>query len=352
MSNRSVWTGWCGLCVVALCLVAAARPASAQAVGPVAQQQQGVVALEEPRSWHVGGALTTRVGQGSFVALERDSGVPDDGSAYARVMLAASLWGAWAPHDAVTLTASGALTQWLTQGGGMNAPYETRLQDVQLGAIWSGESLGPAGLHVSGGAGLGLPTSAVSQTATMLLDASVWAQLSARPLKPLWLGLTSSGGKTFHQYTSPVIEADEVGAGNALYRAGGAEDLGGGLVALDGINTEYTWSNALAARVAVWGPLSAQVSYTLMSFWTYDVPREDGVQSSPLARSGRGFGQLSSGLIAVRADLMPELALTVGANTVMAPLSDDNKRVRFPLWDLSGAARNQTQLFLSVSGTY
>jgi hypothetical protein len=36
----------------------------------------------------------------------------------------------------------------------------------------------------------------------------------------------------------------------------------------------------------------------------------------------------------------------------MMPLSDDNKSVRFPFWDLSGAASNRSQLFVSVSGVY
>lgn len=325
--------------------------AQAQAVGPVAQQQQGVVVEEEERSWHVGGALTSRVGQGSFVALRQDSGVPARDDTYARWMLAGSLWGSYAPHEEVTLSASGALTQWLSAGGGINEPYELRLQDVQLGATWMGRELGASGVHVTAGLGLGLPTSKVSRAQTMILDTSAWAQVSRRFFGRLWLGYTMSGGKTFHQYTSAVISAQEVGQGNALYRSGGAEDLGGGLVALDGVNTELAWSNGLAARFGIWGPLSAQAAYTLISYWTYDVGRDDALKS-PYADSGRGHAQLSSATLALRADVLPQLAITAGASTVMAPRSDDNASLRFPFWGTSGAARNQSQVFLSLSSVY
>lgn len=339
-------------CAVASCVVLVCGlmsvDAAAQAVGPVAQQQQGVEVEAAERSWHVGGALSTRVGQGTFVTMSEDSGVAARGDTYARAMLAASLWGSWAPNDALTLSASGAITQWLTAGGGLNEPYELRVQDLQLGAIWSGAQLGGSPLHLSGGVGLGLPVSATSRAATTILDASAWAQLSYRFGQRLWLGYTMSGGKTFHEYTSPAFDAEELGA---LYRAGGAEDLGGGLVAVDGVNAELMWSNALAGRVGIWGPLSAQVSYTLMSYWTYDVER-DAALDSPYAADGRGHTQLSSATVALRADLMPQLAITAGANTLMAPLSDDNQSVRFPFWDLSGAASNRSQLFVSVSGVY
>jgi hypothetical protein len=249
--------------------------------------------------------------------------------------------------------ASISFAQWLTSGGEWfsNGPYETRLRDIGLSAGWKGHTFESTKILVTPSLGLRLPTSALSRTQTLLVDTSASVGVSRNFFSRLTLSYALSGAKSFHQYTSPVINVDRIGADNAIFRAGGAEDIEPGRFAIDGYNSEYMVGNALSASMQLWGSFSASASYGIYTYWTYFANNDDEF-ASELSCTGRCTSQITSNALALNYGVNDWLSVQTSLNTVQPPKTADNKSFRFPFWNFSGAAANYSSIQLGLSGSY
>ena len=265
--------------------------------------------------------------------------------------MAFSLSPSYTIADIVAVSASVAWTQSLVAGGGINEPNELRFQDVGLDASWTGHTFEAVPISVDAGLSLGFPTSDVSQTASLILGTSLNGSVSYNLFEKVRFAYSTSVGKDFHEFTSPVIEDSEVGAENAIWRAGGSERVGAGLLAIDGVNTEWVWSNTLSASFPVWDKLRMSASYGLSTFWTYDVLKKDEF-SNEVAQDGRGVGQSMSSSLTLSYPFLDYFSASAGIRTSTQPKTADNRSFNFPFWNVDGAASNASQLRFGISATY
>jgi hypothetical protein len=315
------------------------------------------------KKWNISGGISNRVGQGTFVTPANDSQYSEDeigsgSNAYDRVQMSYSLSPSYSfdplkdyKVDDFSLSASLAVTQWLTQGGGVNYPREVRFQDIGLSLGWGGYSFDKAGIRLGGGLGFSLPTSKFSQIATTRLGTSASLSLSKQFVERINLSLGVSGGKTFHKYKSPAVDITRTGDGNVLFRAGGGEDLQDNLVAIGGINTEYFVGTSISASLRIVDSLSFSASYSLGNFWTYQFDNDDELRS-PYADAGRGFGQSVSTGVGLRYSFLDYFSISGGARSAMPPKTADNRSFRFPFWNMEGAAANRSSLYISLGASY
>ena len=316
---------------------------------------------EESKNWSVGGSVGTRVGQGTFVTPAGDSElgeVGDPSTAFDRVLMVYSLFPSYSfdpiassKLDDFSVSLSFAFTQWLTQGGGANGPREARFQDIGLSLGWGGHSFEKTGIRLGGGLDFSFPTSVYSQTASTIVATGASLSLSKTFFERLSLSTYVAGGKTFHRFTSPVADISKIGEDNVLFRAGGNEDLGSNLVAIGGLNTEYSLSTGISARVKIVEKLSFSTSYGLGNYWTYKADNDDEFRNQN-ADSGRGFGQSISTRAALSYGFLDYFSLSGGISSAMAPKTSDNRSFRFPFWNTEGAASNQSSLYLTLSASY
>jgi len=305
------------------------------------------------KNWAVSVGLTTAIGQGTFVSVSNDSGldVGDADEAYDRVNMVLSLVPSYNIADIVSVSASFAMVQWLTTGGGINEPGEFRFQDIGLGIDWAGHTIESANLSFGAGLSFGLPTSALSKATSLYVSTGIYGSVGWTLFQKLRLGYSLSLGKDFHEFTSPVIEDEIAGADNVIWRAGGSERVSDGLTAIEGVNTEYSLSNSFSAGFAIWDKLRLSVSYVLTTFWAYDVFEEDEF-TSPLADPGRGVGQSTRTDIVLSYPVHKYLNVSLGARTSVQPKTDDNRTFNFPFWNVDGAAANSSQIRIGLSSSF
>lgn len=316
------------------------------------------------KKWRVSGGISNRVGQGTFVTPANDSQFSEEeigsgSNAYDRVQMSYSFSPSYSfdpikdsKLDDFSLSGSMAVTQWLTQGGGVNFPREVRFQDIGLSLGWGGHTFEKAGnIRLGGGLGFSLPTSRFSQIATTRLGTSASLSLSKQFVERVNISLGLSGGKTFHKYKSPAVDVTRTGDGNVLFRAGGGEDLQDNLVAIGGINTEWFVGTSISASFRIVDSLSFSTSYSLGHFWTYQFDNDDEFRNQN-ADAGRGFGQSVSTGIGLRYSFLEYFSLSGGARSAMPPKTSDNSSFRFPFWNMEGAAANRSSLYISLGASY
>jgi hypothetical protein len=309
---------------------------------------------KKDKPWSVSGSIRTSVGQGTFVRPSNDTEfageIHDGRGAYNRVNLVFGIAPSYTVGD-FSFSGSIALLQWLTAGGGINGPYETRLQDLSFGAGWKGHTFESTGIRLTPSVSLTFPTSAVSRTTTMIVDTGASVGLSRNFFGRLTLSYGLSGSKTFHQYTSPVVNIERIGVENAIYRIGGAEDVEPGRIAIEGYNSEYMVGNALSASMRLWGDFSASASYGIYTYWTYYANNDDEF-ASEYSCTGRCTSQITSNALALSYRLNDWVGLRASLNTAQPPKTADNKSFRFPFWNFGGAAANYSSIQFAVSGSY
>lgn len=338
---------------------------------------------EDGKDWSVGFRLGSSIGQGTFVNVANDSEfydpnctdpieqgcVGDAGNAFDRANLSFRLNGGYKLGE-FSLGVTFAAVQWLTAGGGRNAPAEFRWQDTSLAAAWDGYTFDSIGLTIAPDISFTLPTSQVSQYSTLVVGTSLGVGVSKTFFDKLGLSLGLSGGKDFHRFTSPVLDPEKLGQNEAeaelrpeavIYRAGGSEDVGRGLVAVSGLNTEYFFAGSLGARIPVWDKLTFSAGYSLATYWTYGGLSSDHPDFGDVTpdlegiNQGRGVAQLTRGSIGLGypvelADV--SLAFGLGLSTSQFPKTDDNQSFRFPFWNFSGAAANASAITASIGASY
>ncbi|RAL20967.1 hypothetical protein DL240_14955 [Lujinxingia litoralis] len=309
----------------------------------------------DDKPWSIGASLGFSVGQGTFVRVANDSPWADevhDGSgAYNRVSMRFGISPSYSVGD-FNFSGNLGFSQGLTPNNGMNGPYETRLGDLGLSAGWKGWSFDAIGVSLRPSLSISLPTSRTSQVATMLLSSSLGLSASKTFFKRLTIGASLSGSRTFHRYTSPVIEIDDIGEENAIYRYDGSEAVAPGLFAVGGINTPYSLGTGLSASMSFPNKLSASVSYNLRTSWAYRVNESDEFSSQYECRGLGCAGQGASGSISLGYPVTDWLSASLSASTFGGPRTPDQKSFVFPFWNFNGAATNQSSIGLGLSGSY
>jgi hypothetical protein len=385
-----------GICAGWLSLMFAATPALAQeaiddepgeaAVETSAEAEAEEAAEEaseeesEGKNWSAGFSLGSSIGQGTFVDVDSDLSDPgctledqletgciaEGTNAFDRANLSYSLSGSYQLAD-FSFSSSIALVQWLTAGGGRNDAYEVRWQDLGLEAGYKGYTFESIGVNIAPSLGLTFPTSQISRFTSLVLGTSLGVGISKTFFDKLNLSLGLSGGKDFHRFTSPVFDAekfeseeelrDGLNPESVVYRSGGSEDLGRGLVAVDGLNTEWSFSGSLSASIPVWDKLRLSAFYALSTFWSYAINADDEMTPDIEGiNTGRGVAQVTrTGLTlsypVTVADKL-NLGFSAGLSTGQFPKTSDNKSFRFPFWNFQGAASNASALKFGVSASY
>lgn len=311
------------------------------------------------KNWTITALYRLTVGQGTFVGPKNEGEFSDDladpSNTFDRVSSTFVLAPSYTLGDYI-VSGQLAWSQWHTDGGSIfsNEPRQGRLSDLSFDVYWLGKTSKKTGTNFNVDFAIGLPTSKASRATSQIIDTTLSIGVRQPIFSRVIMNVSSIGGKTFHRYTSPVIDPDEVGANNALYRPGGAEDLEGNIVAMAGRNTEFYWLNGISATAVVRPDLFISMSYRFDTFWSYatDSTSEQDSFTSEYARTGRGISQLTRGNISATYRFAHWLFFNGGIATTQTPKTADNRSFRFPWWNFEGAGSNASSVFLGVRAIY
>jgi hypothetical protein len=273
-------------------------------------------------------------------------------------LMSADLSANYQLTDEISLSAGTGWSKYLSQGGGANEQYESRLQDTSLSfsifPIVSDETY--TGIIVTGGLSLRLPTSVFSQAEGLYTSISP-SLTFIKPFGGAILVYSLGYNQNFHEYTSQTASASEF---DLIARDGGVENLGADLVALDGVLPQFSIRNNFALLFNFAQVLQARVGFGFNDAWTYDngtITQQDEF-TSPYAVAGRGHRQNQSSSLGLRwlvtGDSFFGRAVVASAtmSNAASPLTDDNRGLRFPFWDFESPQATRTAFSFSVSGTY
>lgn len=327
----------------------------------------GQPVVNESRPWTLAMGVSTRIGQGTFVSIDPN---PNDRQIHCPEALGeqdceegSNAFDRWSnfysfspsyTKGKFTATASWNWSHWLTAGGGLIEPNEIRISDLSFDLFWAGHTFGPLRTTVLTDFGFSVPTSRLSQASNMIVDTFGVVALRQPVMGKVFLTGSLTGGKTFHNSTSPAVSIAEVGEDNVLFRANGAEDLGGGLVAIGGRNTEYSLAGGFTATVLLSSKFFTSVRYRYTRFWSYEgfIPEEADPFTSENAFGGRGVGDLSAGSIGLTYRAHPMVFLRASLSTAQAPKTDDQGSFRFPFWNFEAPAANRSAVNFGASLVY
>lgn len=311
---------------------------------------------DEDKPWSVSASARMNVSQGTFARIANDSQWADevhDGSgAFNRVSMQFSVNPSYRWND-FTFSSSLSFSQWLTAGGGSIRPYEGRFGDLGINASgrFTGWEVDSLGLRVTPSASLNVPIIRSPSTRTSTFRGSLGGGLSASKtfFRQLTLSYSLSGSRSFHDYTSRVLEIDRIGEENALFRAEGAEAVAPGLMAVAGINTPWSLNNSLSASFRV-GKVGASVSYAYSRRWSYAVTEEDQYMSE-LQCAGRCVGDSMRGSISLSYRLNDRFNLSGGLTSGGLPKTSDQQSYNFPFWNFNSAV-GPSAVNVGISGSY
>lgn len=319
------------------------------------------LAAASNKIWNVGATLSTRIGQGTFVRLENQDALDaefggDSSNAYDRVSASLSLSGSLVLFKQFIATANMSATQWVTEGGGTTYPNELRISDASIDIFWFGKTFEKTRTNLSVDVGANFPTSRFSRAASVIVDPFAVFILRQPLLGKMFFVGSLVTGKTFHRFTSPTADLNKRDDGNPLFRANGAEDLGDGIVAIGGRNTEYFLAPTVGFNFIVLPKMTASVRYRYARFWSYEglIPEECAADEfcNPNASGGRGVGDQVSGSIGVNYQLSKNFFLGGGISSAQRPKTSDNASFRFPFWNFEGAAANSSAINARLTFNY
>lgn len=366
---------------------AAANPAPATGTPTTAADAAAEAAADEvdddKKAWSLGVSVGTRIGQGTFANVSNDTEYTDPncvdpiiqgcvgeaGNAFDRVQMSYGVSGSYTLAD-FTFSTGLSLSHWLTPGGGINRPHEVRLNDSGLGIGYKGWKFEKPGINVVPSLGLQFPTSKFSRVQTLVLGTDLGVSVSKQFFDRLGLAVSVGVGKNFHTYTTPLLDVerlereldaeqraalgDQVRPEAAVFRA--SEEVRPGLVAIGGINTEWSLSGGISGNWAIWKKLSMSASYRLSTSWSYALEdNPDVVPQGDYIQGRRGVGQGFSTSVGLSYPVQindVSLGFSLGIGTAGYPKTSDNKSFRFPFWNTSGAAANASAVRFGVSARY
>lgn len=206
------------------------------------------------------------------------------------------------------------------------------------------------GINVRGGVSLNFPTSLQSQYRTLLMSAKGGLSMS-KVIGPVYLAYGVSFYKNINEYTSPVVDKSKVGEHVILAHFNGNEQLTTDLVSTGGNNTSFGLSNQVVVSWNITDSLSLAALYGINHSWTYNVYEDDELAGA-YADGGRGMRDSQMGIVDISYMVNRYLSLSLGSQTMVAPKTADNKDVVFPFLNFSNNYRNNSSLYLSVSGRF
>jgi len=262
--------------------------------------------------------------------------------------------------EGTRISANASISQELTLGGGDDDPQTLIMSDIGLSAsrpLYKFEH----GPQIFGSLAMQLPVSKSSQVDSLIT--SLGARLSAsQPVGPVFISIGTGFRKNFHRYTHPVrdpntgddlvtrdgLVVEEVVTGIA--RTGGSELDGATYFDGESNNTSMVWSNSISAFWPVSDKIGLGISYNLSHAWTYesyDLDELSGVGAS----AGRGRSDSHGGSIFANYQALDQLAFGLGMGTGGPTRTSDDKRIRFPFFNLEGPESNMTTFFISATYT-
>jgi hypothetical protein len=166
---------------------------------------------------------------------------------------------------------------------------------------------------------------------------------------PATLMFESRFTKNFHQYTSPTVDG---GIGLAIARVGGSEDLAGDVVAVGGVNTEFSLYNRLTASFGLPADLALTVMYAYIQSWSYAWDNNDSFTAEN-ADTGRNLSDVSQTVIDLSwQSPLPYLILSGGVITAQTPKTANNDGFRFPFFDFEAPNSNSTTFYLDAIAVF
>jgi hypothetical protein len=229
------------------------------------------------------------------------------------------------------------------------SPQQILLGDAELRYIYNSAYKSADGdfgvtpyLYVAGGTSL----AARYQSRLFSLRPGVRLSYKAGPATILF---ESRFTKNFHRYTSPTVDG---GQGLALARLGGSEDLAGDVVAVGGVNSEFSLLNRLTAVFGLPADLSLTFDYAFIQSWSYAWDNDDSFTAAN-ADTGRNLSDISQAVIDVSwQSPLPYLTISGGVVTAQTPKTANNDGFRFPFFDFEAPNSNSTTFYLDAIAVF
>lgn len=230
-----------------------------------------------------------------------------------------------------------------------SATYENQIlfSDLMLSVSKSLVDLSKYDMGLTGSLKFGLPTSLVSQMATLYLSATASVSLSKTFFKHLTVSYSLSGKKNFHEYQSPVIKEDDLRDFETYARGGGDELLEKSLTATGRNNVSFSITNSLALSYSFTDTLSLSLSYAYSVGFIYKTFEKDEY-TSEYADTGRAYRDLTIGGIDVSYKINGMFSVSGGVTTAQLPKTADNESFRFPFYNFSELADNMSTFYIDL----
>lgn len=259
------------------------------------------------------------------------------------------------PIENLSVSLGFGLSKFTTEAGGSNQQFEARFSDISLGvshsSIFRDEEY--TGINISASTSFKIPTSEASRFQNLITRWDTGIGLS-RSFGGLSLSYGFTFRKYFHTDTSVVADLQDFPI-DVLARDGGVENIGEALVALDtGVLASYGFSNNLSLSYAWFEGFSTSIGFGFNDTFTYDngtITQSDEF-TNPNAVPGRGHSQVMSGWFDVSYAFLNYFSASVTMSTDQLPRTADNRRVRFPFFDLETGNLENTSLTLSLAASY
>jgi len=310
---------------------------------------ENVQETTEERDWDWGGyvELSTSVGKGSFIADEYNARPSLSMSLSVRPRFVIS------KKHKLRLQARVDMAQTLVENADSTASQKNQflLYDARLALYWNEfAKVESANLSWNTWGELFFPTSKFSQLQTKILGVRAGVSTQYKPLKWLTIGHTFYATKNFNQYNTYVLDQADFSSPIPA-RAGGAESVDTGLVALGISPSEWSVFNVLSVGTKFLDDFSAGMSWTMLNAFSYfDYPKDD--LSSPNAIGGRGRSDVMYGNIEFGYKVTKNISLALGTTVTQSPKTSDNKSFRFPFWDTTNGAGNYQTFYFDVGGSF
>ncbi len=254
----------------------------------------------------------------------------------------------------ISLSAGIGYSKFLTEDGSV-FQREGRLSDTDLGVGlpgWTDEEY--TGISIAPGLGFSFPTSDLSIAEGKIMAVS--ADLSfSRSFGGLSLSYSFGASKNWHKFTSVVLDADEL---DVIARAGGVENVGSGLVAIDGVLPSFGFSHSFGANFGFLDDFSAGLSLSYFDDFSYDngtILKDDEFTPTILEEQGLDITRRSQGVsggLRLGYKINDWLSASASSSTSGSIFASDGKSIRFPFWDFENGISSRTRLSLGLSARY
>jgi hypothetical protein len=138
----------------------------------------------------------------------------------------------------------------------------------------------------------------------------------------------------------------------AVSRLRGAEDLGGGQIAGDTRNVEWSVYNSLMGSYIINDQWSITLQIAIQNAFSYDAAYSDNTLHSDYAKTGRGRSDKTYGVLDVSYQPWENFGFSLGISSAQPAKTADNKSFRFPFFDFVSAGNNYTTLYFDIYATY